>query len=116
MEPQRLIAQPMYTDDHCRRYVGLLEQPAPLRDSLAATREDDCVGRIRRNVHTAYTLIAASCDTRGGRRCIRAGRRADSLDSSFPLVDRGADADLPRLALGLTRPARDRVRGGALLI
>ena len=51
MEPQRLIGQPMYTDDHCGRYVGRLEQPAPLRDSLTVTGEDDCFGRIRRNVH-----------------------------------------------------------------
>src|SRR5580698_8266425 len=32
MEPQHLIGQPMYTDDQCGRYVGLLEQPAPLGD------------------------------------------------------------------------------------
>src|SRR5580692_7250856 len=41
----------MYTDDHCGRYVGLLEQPAPLRDSLTVTSEDDSFGRIRWNVH-----------------------------------------------------------------
>ena len=41
----------MYTDDHCGRCVGLLEQPAPLRDSLTVTSEDDCFGRVRWNVH-----------------------------------------------------------------
>src|ERR1700688_3734106 len=51
MEPQRLIGQPMYTDDHCRRYVGRLEQPAPLRDSLTVAGEDDRFGRPRWNVH-----------------------------------------------------------------
>src|SRR5579863_3497720 len=51
MKPQRLIGQPMYTDDHCGRYVGLLEQPAPLRDSLTVTGEDDCFGLVRWNVH-----------------------------------------------------------------
>src|SRR6202021_3512706 len=51
MEPQHLIGQPMYTDDHCGRYVGLLEQPAPLGDSLTVTGEDDCFGRVPRNVH-----------------------------------------------------------------
>src|ERR1700689_5963062 len=51
MEPQRLIGQRMYTDDHCGRYVGVLEQPAPLRDSLTVTGEDDCLGRVRWNVH-----------------------------------------------------------------
>src|ERR1700733_2740772 len=51
MEPQRLIGQPMYTDDHCGRHVGLLEQPAPLRDFLTVTGEDDCFGRVRWNVH-----------------------------------------------------------------
>src|SRR5271169_2364967 len=51
MEPQRLVGQPMYTDDHCGRYVGLLEQPAPLRASLAVTGEDDCFGQLRWNVH-----------------------------------------------------------------
>src|SRR5580704_4779716 len=51
MEPQRLIGQTMYTDDHCGRYVGLLEQPAPLRDSLTVTGEDDCFRQVRWNVH-----------------------------------------------------------------
>ena len=51
MEPQRLIGQSMYTDDHCGRYAGLLEQPAPLRDSLTVAGEDDCFGRLRWNVY-----------------------------------------------------------------
>src|ERR1700736_528132 len=51
MEPQHLVGQPMYTDDHRGRHVGLLEHPAPLRDSLTVTSEDDRFGRIRRNVH-----------------------------------------------------------------
>jgi len=40
MEPQHLIGQPMHTDD----YVGLFWQPAPLRDSLTVTGENDCFG------------------------------------------------------------------------
>ena len=51
MEPQRLIGQSMYAHDHCGRYVGLLEQPAPLRDSLTVAGEDDCLGRVRWNVY-----------------------------------------------------------------
>src|ERR1700733_12985442 len=51
MKPQRLIGQPVYTDDHCGRYVGLLEQPPPLRDSLTVAGEDDCFGRVRWNVY-----------------------------------------------------------------
>src|SRR5258708_36965857 len=51
MEPQHLIGQPMYTDDHCGRYIGLLEQPVPLRDSLTVSDEDDCFGRVQWNVH-----------------------------------------------------------------
>src|ERR1700722_12374104 len=41
----------MYTDDHCGRCVGLLEQPAPLRDSLTVAGEDDCFGRVRWKVY-----------------------------------------------------------------
>src|SRR5580693_6472570 len=41
----------MDTDDHCRRYVGLLQQPAPLRDPLTITGEDDCFGWVWWNVH-----------------------------------------------------------------
>src|ERR1700729_2985942 len=51
MEPQRLFGQPMYTDDHCGPCVCIFEQPAPLRDSLTVTGEDDCFGRVRWNVH-----------------------------------------------------------------
>src|SRR5580693_4861471 len=51
MEPQRLIGQPMYADDHCGRCAGLLEQPAPLRDSLTVAGVDDCFGRVRWNVY-----------------------------------------------------------------
>src|ERR1700733_5513798 len=51
MEPQRLIGQPMYTDDHCGRHVGLLEQPAPLRDSLTVAGEDDGFGRVGWNIY-----------------------------------------------------------------
>src|ERR1700744_458856 len=50
MESQRLIIQPVYTDDHCGRYVGLLEQHAPLRNFLTVAGEDDCCGRIRWNI------------------------------------------------------------------
>src|SRR6516225_8881529 len=51
MEPQHIIGQPMYTDDHRGRYAGLLEQLAPLRDALTVTGEDDCFGRVRWSVH-----------------------------------------------------------------
>jgi hypothetical protein len=51
MEPRHLIGQSMYADDHCGRYVGLLEQPASLRDALTVTGEDDGFGRLRWNVH-----------------------------------------------------------------
>ena len=51
MEPQLLIGQPVYTDDHRGRYVGRLEEPAPLRDPLTVTGEHDCLGRTRRDVH-----------------------------------------------------------------
>src|ERR1700735_475161 len=50
MEPLHLIGQPMYTDDHCGRYAGVFEQPAPLRNSLTIAGEDDCFGRVRRNI------------------------------------------------------------------
>src|SRR5215469_11241173 len=51
MEPQRLIGQAVYTDDHRGRYVGRLEDSAPLRDQLTVTGEHDCLGRICRDVH-----------------------------------------------------------------
>ncbi len=51
MDPQRLIGQSMDTDDHCGRYVGLLQQPAPLRDSLTVAGEDDRFRRRRWNVY-----------------------------------------------------------------
>lgn len=51
MEPQFLIGLPMDTDDHSGRYVGFLELPAPLRDPLTVTGEDDRFGRIRWNIY-----------------------------------------------------------------
>jgi hypothetical protein len=51
MESQRLIVQPMYTDDHCGRYGGLRKQLTPLRDFLTVAGEDDCFGPIRWNVY-----------------------------------------------------------------
>src|SRR5690242_1190933 len=51
MEAQHLIGQSMYTNDHRGRYFGILEQPAPLRDSLTITGKDDCFGSVRWNVH-----------------------------------------------------------------
>ena len=41
----------VYTDDHRGRYVGRLEDSAPLRDQLTVTGEHDRLGRIRRDVH-----------------------------------------------------------------
>ena len=78
MEPQRLIGQPVCTDDHRGQYVGCLEDPSPLRYHLAVTGEHDRLGRIRREVHrdppTTVVLEALgdelSCD--GHRRCLLA--------------------------------------------
>src|SRR5690242_1517507 len=50
MEPRRLIGQPVYTDDHRGPDAGRLEEPAPLRDPLTVTGEDDRLRRIRRDV------------------------------------------------------------------
>ena len=50
MEPQRLIGQPVDTDDHRGRYVGRLEELAPRRDQLAVAGEHDCLGRSRRDI------------------------------------------------------------------
>src|SRR5436190_16248155 len=57
MEPQRLIGQPVCTDDHRGRYVGRLEDPAPLRYHLTVTGEHDRLGRIRRDVHRDLPTI-----------------------------------------------------------
>ena len=51
MESQRLIGQPMYPDNHCGEYAGLLEQSAPLRDSLTVAGENDCLGRVWWNAY-----------------------------------------------------------------
>src|SRR6516165_4798503 len=51
MEPQRLIGQAVNADDHRGRYVGRLEDSAPLRDQLTVTGEHDRLGRIWRDVH-----------------------------------------------------------------
>jgi hypothetical protein len=51
MEPQRLIGQAVYADDHRGRYVGRLEDSAPFRDQLTVTGEHDCLGRLWRDVH-----------------------------------------------------------------
>src|SRR5580700_11918673 len=51
MQPQHLIRQAMDTDDHCRSNAGLLDQPAPLRNSLAVPGIDDRFRRVRRNVY-----------------------------------------------------------------
>ncbi len=85
MEPQRLIGQPMYTDDHRGRYVGLLEQPAPLRDSLTVAGEDDCFGRVRRNVHRDLpsTVVLERLSDKLSRDC--AGGLAGAPSDSFSL-------------------------------
>ncbi len=51
MEPQRVIGQPMDTDDHGGRNVASLEQRAPLRNPLTIASEYDQLWRILRNVH-----------------------------------------------------------------
>src|SRR5580698_1577152 len=72
MEPQRLIGQAMHTDDHCGRYVGLLEQPAPLRDSLTVAGEDDCFGPVRRNIHRDLpsTVVVEHLGDKLSRHCL----------------------------------------------
>ena len=62
MEPQRLIGQAVNTDDHRGRYVGRLEDSAPLRDQLTVTGEHDCLGRICRDVHRDLpTTVVIEC-------------------------------------------------------
>jgi hypothetical protein len=51
VQPQHLIGQPVYADDHRGRHVGRLEVTAPLRDQLTVTREHDCLGRTGRDVN-----------------------------------------------------------------
>src|SRR4051812_10745702 len=51
MEPPCLIGRPVETNDHRGRYVGSLEDPAPLRDQLTVRGEHDCVRNTRRDVH-----------------------------------------------------------------
>ena len=46
-----LVRQPVSTNDHRGRDVSCLEEPAPLRDPLTVTGEDDCLGRIWWDVH-----------------------------------------------------------------
>ena len=53
MEPQRLIGQPVNTDDHRGRDVGRLKEATPLRDQLTVTGEHDCLGRIQRDLEEA---------------------------------------------------------------
>ena len=72
MDPRHLVGQPMDADDHGGRYVGLLEQRAPLGDTLAVTGEDDRFGPVRRNVHR--DLPSAVVIERGGDELSRDGR------------------------------------------
>ena len=51
MEPQRLIGQPVYADNHRGQQVGRLKHTAPLRDQLTVTGEHDRLGRLRWDVH-----------------------------------------------------------------
>src|SRR5580658_10856215 len=68
----------MCTDDHRGRHVGLLEHPAPLRDSLTVTGENNRFGRILWNVHRDLpsTLVREhlgdklSGDCTGGLACL----------------------------------------------
>ena len=48
---QRLVGEPVDADDHRGRYVGRLEDLAPLRDQLTVAGEHDRLGRGRRDVH-----------------------------------------------------------------
>ena len=62
MEPQRLIGQPVDTDDHRGRYVGRLEDPPHCEIRLTVTGEHDCLGRIRRDVHRDLpTTVVLEC-------------------------------------------------------
>src|ERR1039458_1416359 len=88
MEPQRLIGQPVYADDHCGRYVGLLEQPAPLRDSLAVAGEDDCFRRSRWNAHRdlSSTVVLERLGDKLSRDCA-GGLGGPSVRLTWPAVD-----------------------------
>src|ERR1700716_1228649 len=97
MEPQRLIDQPVCTDDYRGRDVGRLEEPAPRRDQLTVTGEHDCLGRTRGDVHrdVPTTVVLErlgdelSCNRVGSRRlrrcfgdgCLVIHRGASILDS-----------------------------------
>ena len=51
MESERLIGQPVDTDDHRRRDVKCFEKPTPARDQLTVTGEHHCLRRVRWDVH-----------------------------------------------------------------
>ena len=82
VEPRHLLGQPVDADDHRGRDIGRLEEPTPSREPLSVTREDDCLGRIRRDVRRdlATTVVSEQrlgdelSRERGGARRFRAGR------------------------------------------
>jgi hypothetical protein len=65
MQPQRLIGEPMDTDDHCRGYVSPLNGFAPLRDQLTVPSEHDRLGRSRRNIHRDLPATVVSDESLG---------------------------------------------------
>ena len=60
MEPRHLISQPVNTDDHCGRDIGRLEKPAPPRDPLTVSGEDDSLCRFRWDIdrHLSATVVS----------------------------------------------------------
>ena len=57
MEPQRFISHAVRADDHDRWHVRSLKSPAPLRDQLTVTGEDDRLRWLRRDVHRDLSAI-----------------------------------------------------------
>src|SRR6516225_9910137 len=86
MEPQRLIGQAVNTDDHGGRYLGRLEDSAPLRDQLTVTGEHDCLGRICRDVHRdlpATVVIERLGDDLSRRSLVAHDRNPRSLRAAY---------------------------------
>src|SRR6185437_666197 len=85
VEPLRLVVQPVGADNHGRRYVGGLQEAAPLRDQLAVTGEHDRRWRNWRHVngHRPATVVIERLGdelSRGGRphRCSQTARSGEA--------------------------------------
>jgi hypothetical protein len=82
LQPQRLVVQPVYADDHRRRYAGRLQDAAPVRDQPAVTREHDCLRWDSRDVD------------RHGPTAVVLERLGDELprDTQFPTAGSGMNS------------------------